>query len=150
MYLSDTEYQELIERIEWLENCLPTACELDAILHDRVLGCITEEESAAAVGDYDDGDGLLDPDLFVEVATHHSEGEIWLHDAHESLTLEEFVTFLQTWLKIIDDEDGLESLLTLGAVLMRKERGRITGDMKQVRDIRAKLFKRVEQLDEYV
>ena len=150
MYLSDTEYQDLMERVERLESCLPILCKLDALLHDRVLGSVSEEERAVTVGKYDNGEGLLNPELFIEIASCHSDDEIWLPGAHESITLEEFATFLQTWLKIIDDEDGLESLLTLGAVLMRKERGRIAGDMKQVRDIRAKLFKRAEQLEEDV
>ena len=150
MYLSDTEYQDLMKRVEQLESCLPVMRKLDAMLHDRVLGCLSEEERVVTVGKCGDREGFLDPALFVEVASHHSEGEIWLPDAHESLTLEEFAAFLQTWLKIIDDEDGLESLLTLGAVLMRKEHGRVTADLKQVRDIRVKLFKRLEELEEYV
>lgn len=150
MYLPDTEYQELMGRIERLENCLPTACELDAILHDRVLGCLTEEERADAVGNYGDGDGLLEPDLFVEIATHYSDVEAMLPDAHEQISLPEYTAFLQTWLKIFDDENQLEALVTLGAILMRKERKSIVGEMKQVRDIRSKLHKRVKQLEEYV
>ena len=150
MYLSDMEYQNLLERVESLENCLPAVCKLDGLLHDRVLGCFDEEERAETVGEYGDLDGLLNSELFVEVARHHPDGDILLPDAHERISLAEYTTFLETWLKIGDDEDQLESLITLGAILMRKERGKISEYLKQVRDIRAKLYKRVDQLDEFV
>lgn len=150
MYLSDSEYQDMLKRIERLEQNLPAVCALDALLHDHILGCDSEEERADTVGEYGDEDGFLDPELFTEVASCHSESEIWLPDAHERISLAEYTAFLQIWLKIADDEDELESLITLGAILMRKERKTIAGEIKQVRDVRSKLLKREEQLEEFV
>ena len=150
MYLSDVEYRNLMKSIARLEQSLPAVRELDALLHDRVLGCASEEERALTVAECGDGEGFLDPELFIEVASYHSQGEILRPDAHEQVSLPEYTAFLHTWLKIIDNEDHLEPLITLGAILMRKERTTVAGELKQVRDIRFKLLKRMEQLEEFV
>ncbi len=150
MYLSNFEYKELLDKIERLENVDITLKKLDTLLQARVLGCMTEAELAEVVEENGDEDGGLEPGLFIDVASCHSDDEIWLSEAHERISLSEYTAFLQTWLKIIDDESHLESLVTLGAILMRKERKTIAGELKQVRDIRAKLLKREEQLEEYV
>ena len=150
MYLSNFEHKEILEKIERLENVAVVLNKLDTLLHARVLGCVAEEELAEVVGENADEDGFLDPELFTEVAAYHSDSEIWSPDAHERISLAEYTDFLQTWLKIIDDESHLESLVTLGAILMRKERKSIAGDLKQVRDIRFKLFEREKRLEEFV
>lgn len=147
MYLPESDYKELMERISRLETLEASVHKLDATLQAKHLGCDNDVELAQFAGVAADEYGLFPLETFLEIVHNYEFPEIWRPDAYERITLDEFTAFLQIGSKIVNDPDWLHSMLTLGAILMRKERKPFKEDLKYVIDIREMLLKREKELE---
>jgi len=169
MFLSQSEFQGLLRKIEQLKHCMDNVFALNALIRDHFVSCsefvqITVDatckiydgkyyfdprvlmEILAVDGDVDDKERLNDLDDRMDRVLTDFCDKKWRTNVQNQVSFEEYFAFLPIWLKIFYDEDTLQELIDLGAIISLKEYKSIPEVIKQDNDISRVIRKRIEQI----